>query len=81
MYEHIIVLYRENPANFGQRLKENANTIQIRPENFEDVLREMGFGPAQRLGVTGEGGRAALVLLGTEYLNTLQAFEGLSTFT
>jgi len=37
----------------------------------------MGFGPAQRLGVTGEGGKAALALLGTENLNTLQAFEGL----
>ncbi|KAH9959527.1 S-adenosyl-L-methionine-dependent methyltransferase [Lactifluus volemus] len=36
-------------------LQENAQTLQIQPENFEAVLCSIGFRPAQRLGEHGEG--------------------------
>lgn len=38
------------------RLKENAKSLQLRPDGFERVLGEMGFSPAQHLGKVGEGG-------------------------
>ncbi|TCD69838.1 hypothetical protein EIP91_005915 [Steccherinum ochraceum] len=38
------------------RLKENAKDLKLRPEDFERILREIGFGPAEHLGRTGEGG-------------------------
>ncbi|KAM5531932.1 hypothetical protein V8D89_014402 [Ganoderma adspersum] len=38
------------------RLKENAKDLTLRPEHFERVLQEMGFGPAEHLGATGKGG-------------------------
>ncbi|OCH92197.1 Bin3-domain-containing protein [Obba rivulosa] len=38
------------------KLKENAKSLQLRPEDFERVLSEIGFGPAQHVGITGEGG-------------------------
>ncbi|TFK82067.1 Bin3-domain-containing protein [Polyporus arcularius HHB13444] len=38
------------------RLKENAKNLKLRPDHFEDELRKLGFGPAQRLGTAGEGG-------------------------
>ena len=41
-----------------QRLKENAKHLTLRPENFERVLEEIGFGPAEHLGATGEGGKS-----------------------
>jgi 7SK snRNA methylphosphate capping enzyme len=39
-----------------QKLKENAKSLGIRPDDFESLLRGMGFGRAQHLGATGEGG-------------------------
>ncbi|KAG6877987.1 hypothetical protein C0993_001192 [Termitomyces sp. T159_Od127] len=39
-----------------ERLKENANKLRMRPEDFKDLLGTIGFGPAQHYGVTGEGG-------------------------
>ncbi|GLB39186.1 putative bicoid-interacting protein 3 (Bin3) [Lyophyllum shimeji] len=39
-----------------ERLKENAKTLKIRPDDFESILGLIGFGPAQHFGVTGEGG-------------------------
>jgi hypothetical protein len=63
MYEIVnastLLLFTSSPS---QRLKENANTLQLRPEKFEDVLREIGFGPVQHLGVIGEGGRLRSLL-------------------
>ncbi|KAI1786664.1 Bin3-domain-containing protein [Ganoderma leucocontextum] len=38
------------------RLKENAKHLTLRPEIFERVLEEMGFGPAEHLGAAGKGG-------------------------
>ncbi|KIJ63202.1 hypothetical protein HYDPIDRAFT_29889 [Hydnomerulius pinastri MD-312] len=39
-----------------QRLKENAKYLQLRPDDFSSLLQEIGFGPPQLLGSTGEGG-------------------------
>ncbi|KAG5654545.1 hypothetical protein H0H81_000070 [Sphagnurus paluster] len=39
-----------------ERLKENAKKLQIRPDDFERILSEVGFGPAQHFGTTGDGG-------------------------
>jgi len=36
-------------------LQENAQTLQIQPEDFEAVLCSIGFKPGQRLGEPGEG--------------------------
>ncbi|KAI0751536.1 Bin3-domain-containing protein [Daedaleopsis nitida] len=38
------------------RLKENARTLQLRPDDFERLLRDVGFGSAEHLGIAGEGG-------------------------
>ncbi|KAI0332399.1 Bin3-domain-containing protein [Cubamyces sp. BRFM 1775] len=38
------------------KLKENAKSLKLRPEDFERILREIGFGPAEHLGTAGEGG-------------------------
>lgn len=38
------------------RLRENAQTLMLRPHDFERILQELGFGPAVHLGSTGEGG-------------------------
>ncbi|KAG6894287.1 hypothetical protein C0992_006725 [Termitomyces sp. T32_za158] len=43
-----------------ERLKENANTLRMRPEDFESLLGKIGFGPAKHYGVTGEGGRGLI---------------------
>jgi len=40
----------------AQRLKENAKNLKLRPDDFESILCNIGFGPAQHLGTTGEGG-------------------------
>jgi len=40
----------------NETLKENAKNLKLRPEDFESILRKTGFGPAQPLGTTGEGG-------------------------
>ncbi|KAG5642609.1 hypothetical protein DXG03_002507 [Asterophora parasitica] len=42
--------------HFFQRLRDNAKKLQIRPEDFGAILAEIGFGPAQHFGITGEGG-------------------------
>ncbi|KAH7882395.1 Bicoid-interacting protein 3-domain-containing protein [Phlebopus sp. FC_14] len=39
-----------------QRLRENAKHLQLRPQDFSSLLQELGFGPPQHLGSTGEGG-------------------------
>lgn len=39
-----------------ERLKENAKKIQLRPEDFADVLSSIGFGPVRNLGKAGQGG-------------------------
>jgi len=39
-----------------ERLKENAKSLIIRPDDFESLLGEIGFGPAQHFGTIGEGG-------------------------
>ncbi|KAI0824713.1 Bicoid-interacting protein 3-domain-containing protein [Trametes gibbosa] len=38
------------------KLKENAKNVKLRPDDFERILKSMGFGPAQHLGAIGEGG-------------------------
>ncbi|KAI5120881.1 hypothetical protein M0805_002981 [Coniferiporia weirii] len=38
------------------RLKENAKGIRLRPSDFERILGETGFSPAEHLGHTGKGG-------------------------
>ncbi|KAI0663212.1 S-adenosyl-L-methionine-dependent methyltransferase [Cubamyces menziesii] len=40
-----------------QKLKENAKTLKLRPDDFERILQDIGFGPAEHLGAVGEGGR------------------------
>lgn len=37
-------------------LKDRAATLKIRPEDFEQLLSCIGFGPARHFGLTGEGG-------------------------
>ncbi|KAK0482376.1 Bicoid-interacting protein 3-domain-containing protein [Armillaria novae-zelandiae] len=46
-------------------LKDRAATLKIRPEDFEQLLSCIGFGPARHFGLTGEGGtfRSCTVLL------------------
>ncbi|KAF5383207.1 hypothetical protein D9615_004959 [Tricholomella constricta] len=39
-----------------ERLKANAKKLQIRPDDFGTILSEIGFGPPQHFGITGEGG-------------------------
>ncbi|KAI0368060.1 Bin3-domain-containing protein [Pilatotrama ljubarskyi] len=38
------------------KLKEHANNLKLRPDDFERVLQDIGFGPAKHLGSAGEGG-------------------------
>jgi len=38
------------------RLRENATHLQLRPHDFPALLQELGFGPPQHLGTSGEGG-------------------------
>ncbi|KAJ8494408.1 hypothetical protein ONZ51_g2342 [Trametes cubensis] len=38
------------------KLKENAKTLKLRPDDFERILQDIGFGPAEHLGAVGEGG-------------------------
>lgn len=40
----------------SQKLKENAKDIKLRPEAFQQVLQDIGFGPVEHLGTTGKGG-------------------------
>ncbi|KAH9942583.1 Bicoid-interacting protein 3-domain-containing protein [Amylocystis lapponica] len=37
-------------------LRETAKDLKLRPDDFEHILREMGFGSAEHLGRIGEGG-------------------------
>lgn len=39
-----------------ETLKENAKNLKLRPDNFESILRKIGFGPPHHLGSTGQGG-------------------------
>lgn len=39
-----------------EKLKDNARNLQIGPDDFENILTGIGFGPARHLGTTGEGG-------------------------
>ncbi|KAG8950084.1 hypothetical protein FRC03_012962 [Tulasnella sp. 419] len=43
----------------GEKLKENAKSLRLRPEGFEDVLKDIGFSKSQHLGTVGEGGQCA----------------------
>ncbi|KAI0677041.1 Bin3-domain-containing protein [Trametes maxima] len=38
------------------KLRENAKTLGLRPDDFGRILHEIGFGPAEHLGAAGEGG-------------------------
>ncbi|KAK7439792.1 hypothetical protein VKT23_017367 [Stygiomarasmius scandens] len=40
----------------NKTLKDNAQNLEIRPEDFESILAEMGFGPKKSFGEIGEGG-------------------------
>ncbi len=40
-----------------KKLKENAKNLKLRPEDFERLLKDIGFGPAEHLGTAGEGGK------------------------
>ena len=46
-----------------EKLRTNAKTLKLRPEDFEARLQEIGFGPAKHLGVTGQGGERRLLLV------------------
>ncbi|KAH7922904.1 Bin3-domain-containing protein [Leucogyrophana mollusca] len=39
-----------------ESLKENAKNLKLRPDDFAATLQNIGFGPPQHLGATGEGG-------------------------
>ncbi|KZT13021.1 Bin3-domain-containing protein [Laetiporus sulphureus 93-53] len=38
------------------KLKENAKSLKLRPDDFERVLQDVGLSPAEHLGKIGEGG-------------------------
>lgn len=38
------------------QLRENARQLRLRPQDFPALLAQIGFGPPQHLGTTGEGG-------------------------
>ncbi|KAI0772033.1 Bin3-domain-containing protein [Trametes elegans] len=38
------------------KLRENAKGLKLRPEDFGQMLQDIGFGPAEHLGSAGEGG-------------------------
>ncbi|EIW61473.1 Bin3-domain-containing protein [Trametes versicolor FP-101664 SS1] len=42
------------------KLKENAKSLKLRPEDFERLLQDIGFGPAEHLGSAGEGGKLCI---------------------
>jgi len=46
----------ESYAKAKRMLKNHAKHIRGRPEEFESILRSVGFGPAQHFGSIGEGG-------------------------
>ncbi|KAI5888631.1 Bin3-domain-containing protein [Schizophyllum commune H4-8] len=39
-----------------KRLKETGQNLKLRPDDFEALLRDIGFGPAQHYGAAGSGG-------------------------
>lgn len=41
------------------KLRENAKRLQLRPQDFPELLKGLGFGPPQHLGTPGEGGAFA----------------------
>ncbi|CDO71401.1 hypothetical protein BN946_scf184908.g159 [Trametes cinnabarina] len=45
------------------KLKENAKHLELRPDDFENILRDIGFGPAINLGSPGEGGKLLIFAL------------------
>lgn len=49
-----------------QKLKDNARNLQIGPDDFENILTGIGFGPARHLGTTGEGGKSGSGLAQSE---------------
>lgn len=42
--------------NNCQVLKENAKSLQLRPNDFSHILKKIGFVDEESLGETGEGG-------------------------
>ncbi|KAF8157028.1 Bicoid-interacting protein 3-domain-containing protein [Crassisporium funariophilum] len=38
------------------KLKENAKSLRIRPDDFESILQDVGFGPVKHYGSIGQGG-------------------------
>ncbi|KAL1734092.1 Bicoid-interacting protein 3-domain-containing protein [Schizophyllum commune] len=50
-----------------KRLKETGQNLKLRPDDFEALLRDIGFGPAQHYGAAGSGGAyltsATLIIL------------------
>jgi len=44
-------------------LKENARSLQLRPDDFSEVLKEIGFVNEEGLGETGEGGFCRPIVL------------------
>ena len=48
-------MHLTDTLSITQKLRENAQALQIQPEGFERVLCSIGFDPAQRLGELGEG--------------------------
>ncbi len=53
-----IHVYGQIAHSDAQRLKENAKHLSLRPEHFERVLEELGFGSAEHLGAAGDGGKS-----------------------
>ena len=44
------------------KLRENAKHLRLRPQDFPALLGQLGFGPPEHLGTTGEGGVFGLEL-------------------
>ncbi|KAJ3731280.1 Bicoid-interacting protein 3-domain-containing protein [Lentinula guzmanii] len=40
----------------NESLRSTAQTLKLRPNDFESILKGIGFSPAQHAGITGEGG-------------------------
>jgi 7SK snRNA methylphosphate capping enzyme len=51
-----LFLYASRLISNAQTLKETAKNSKLRPDDFDSMLCEIGFGPGQHLGTTGEGG-------------------------
>jgi hypothetical protein len=49
-------------ADLTQKLKENAQRIKLRPEDFGSTLENIGFKSVRHLGFTGDGGEWYFVL-------------------